>query len=415
MAKRKLKTEPHIELLVPERLTYWCELVGIPAGALMALQAMAAHVLADQALSAAFQKFHEKTAVRGEWNREWTPLPMDPEVVERCGEGASLYYLLAYLSALPSVWSRYERQGIGMDVFKATMLDFRFYIQDFYDLNGRWGFATFGWIWRHLAVELFRIGRLQYMLMPFPGGVRAFRRKTDAAGAGPNRSLVLLADPDMALRDDGYAWGAGRPNGSEVPPEDERAWRPSFEAAPDGWRGHPVSPQGWVERSPLWLSAEEWELVLEPGDTVLDLHIPRKDTLTAETCGASYAQALDFFGRVFPDRPPRALYCHTWIFTPQLVQFLPETSNLVNFQREFYLYPHAGTAAYLWSFVFGASQDFETAPRNTSLRRAVLDWLAGGGEIFDLPGLMFHLPDEWGTQPYFTIRCKPGEASAVSS
>jgi hypothetical protein len=55
----------------------------------------------------------------------------------------------------------------------------------------------------------------------------------------------------------------------------------------------------------------------------------------------------------------------------------------------------------LWGFVFGKKYpDRLTAPRDTSLRRAVLDWLDEGGEIFDLPGLMFHAPQAWGTQPY---------------
>jgi hypothetical protein len=30
----------------------------------------------------------------------------------------------------------------------------------------------------------------------------------------------------------------------------------------------------------------------------------------------------------------------------------------------------------------------------------VLDWLEAGGEIFDLPGVRFHPPEEWGSQPY---------------
>jgi len=34
------------------------------------------------------------------------------------------------------------------------------------------------------------------------------------------------------------------------------------------------------------------------------------------------------------------------------------------------------------------------------LQRGVLDWIDHGGEIFDLPGILFHSPEEWGTQPY---------------
>ena len=393
----------NIELLIPERLAHWSEIIDLPEGAQAALQGMAARVRDDADLMAAFSAFHEKTAIQGDWHREWSPLPMDPAVVARCGEDASLFYLLAYLSALPYTWEQYRRLDVGMDIFQATMLDFRYYIQDYHDGTGRWGYAMFGWIWRHVTAELFRLGRLQYMLIPFGGGVRAFRRvgASDAGHDGSLPSPLLLAAPEMPLREDGYAWGAGRPQGSDIPPEDETTWRPVFESTPEGWSGHPVSPQGQVRRAPVWLPAAEWELILEPGDTVLDLHIPRRDVFTVDECRASYAQALEFFARTFPDRPHKVLFCHTWIFTPQLQRFLPPMSNLVRFQREFYLYPNAGTAGYLWAFVFGGHPDPATAPRDTSLRRTVLDWLSGGGEIFDLAGLMFHGPAEWGTQPYW--------------
>ena len=403
MTTRHPRGNRNIELLIPERLAYWCELIDISDGARVALQAMAARVCTEPELNAAFEAFHEKTVLRGEWHREWSPLPVEPVVQKACGEHASLYYLLAYLSALPDAWAKYQQLGVRMEIFKATMRDLRFYMQDYFDLHGRWGYAKFDWIWRHLTVQLFRLGRLQYMLMPFEGGVRAFRHKGRPALRAPLPSLVLLADPDMPLRADGNAWGAGRPQGSEIPPENEETWRPFYESTDNGWNGHPVSPYGWVHEAAVRLSAAEWELVLQPGDTVLDLHIPRKDPLNAEVCGASYVQALEFFRRVFPDHSPKALYCHSWIFSPQLPQFLPPASNLINFEREFYKYPHPGTSGFLQTFVFGGSHDLESAPRDTSLRRAVLDWLAGGGEIFDLAGLMFHPPQEWGTQPYMRL------------
>ncbi len=394
----------NIEILIPERLAFWGELVDLPLAAIAALQAMAMLVRQDAVLSAAFEDFYEKTVLRGEWHREWSPVPIDPEVASRCGESVSLYQFLGYLSALPHTWEHYQRLGIELEVFKATMLDLRFYLQDYFDQHATWGYDRFGWIWRHLTVELFRLGRLQYMLMPFSGGVRALRRKPGATPEETPPSTVLLADPDLPLREDGYAWGAGRPKRSDIPPESESTWRPSFDAQPEGWRGHLVSPHGRVQREPTWLSVTDWELILDPGDTIIDMHIPRSDALNSDTCGSSYAQALKFFAKIFPDRPSKALYCHTWIFSPQLQEFLPQTSNLVKFQREFYLYPHPGTPGYLWSFVFGDHQAPAGAPRDTSLRRAVLDCLEGDGEIFDLPGLMFHAPDAWGTQPYMGLR-----------
>jgi hypothetical protein len=154
---------------------------------------------------------------------------------------------------------------------------------------------------------------------------------------------------------------------------------------------------------PVFLLADEWQMILKQGDTVLDLHIPRGKTLTADECRDSFRQAEAFFAHYFPDQPISASFCHTWFFTPQLQTLLPPTSSIVNFQREFYLYPNAGGPDFLWSFVFGEKyKDRATAPRDTSLRCAVLDWLKDGKEIFDLPGVRFHSAEDWGSQPYMT-------------
>ncbi|MFZ6030001.1 MAG: acyltransferase domain-containing protein [Chloroflexota bacterium] len=384
-----------IDILLPEQLKWWCTRLGFPQNAEAALQNMAASVRGDPQLRSIFGDFYTKTVQQGAWHREWSPLPVEPFVQERFTGRSSLFYLLAYLAALPHTWQRYQSLGIGEDVFDDTMLDFRFYMEDYFDLHGVWGYDHFQWIWRHLDCALFRLGRLQYMLIPFPGGVTAFRHRA-------NGRICLLADPAQALRADGCAYGAGKPEGDEMP-AGEDAWYPPFEARTDGWYGHPVAPDGHVLPHAANLLQAEWDLVLQRGDTVLDLHIPRKEPLNAQTCGASYARAQEFFRRVFPQRPFKALYCHTWMFTPQLQQFLPPESSLVRFQREFALYPHSGGPGFLWTFVFGERYpDRAAAPRDTSLRRAVLDWLDAGGEIFDLPGLMFHAPAAWGTQPYWS-------------
>jgi len=214
--------------------------------------------------------------------------------------------------------------------------------------------------------------------------------------------IVLLADPGQPLRADGHAFGAGKHSHDEEPLP-AQAWKPVYEASTAGWRGHLVTPYGCVRPQAVFLPRAEWELVLQEGDTVLDVHIPRKDPLTVETCSYSFRQALEFFPRIFPERPWKAVYCHTWFFTPQLQSFLPPESSIVKFQREFYLYPFPGSVGFLWSFVFGEKYpDPATAPRDTSLRCAVLDWIGQGKEIFDLPGVMFHAPEAWGSQPYMS-------------
>ena len=128
---------------------------------------------------------------------------------------------------------------------------------------------------------------------------------------------------------------------------------------------------------------------------------PRNDRFSMEDCQELLRQAFQFFARYYPERPFKACFCHTWFFSPQLQQIVPLESNIVRFQREFYLFPFAGKLGFLWFYVFGEGvKDRASAPDKTSMQRAVLNWIDNGGEIFDLPGVMFHGPDEWGTQPY---------------
>ncbi|HMN61277.1 MAG TPA: hypothetical protein PJ988_12975, partial [Anaerolinea sp.] len=201
---------------------------------------------------------------------------------------------------------------------------------------------------------------------------------------------------------DGCAKGAGKLRLEDPDPQpDGLSWQPVFEEDETGWTGHPISPYGWVERQPIRLPRADWALALQAGDTVLDLHIPRKDSFTVEDCRESMRQAYEFFPKQFPEQPFKASYCHTWFFTPQLQQLLPPESNVVRFQREFYLFPYPGGPGFLWAFVFGERyQNIADAPRDTSLRRAVLAWMEAGRELFDLPGLRFHSPEEWGSQVY---------------
>jgi hypothetical protein len=385
-----------IELLLPERIAAWNDLLELPAGAVQALQEMAVTVCADPLLLEIFTQFHTQTALEGKWHTDWSPLLMDERVKERFQARASLFYLLAYLAALPYTEKRYLELGVSREILKDTLRDVQFYTCDYHDLHGEWGYGVFSWIWLHLSCKLFRLGRLQFRHMPFPGGVTAFRGRADGR-------VLLLADPETPLRGDGNAWGSFKEEKNE-----DGSWKPAFEPLPHGWRGHPVSPYGFALPQPVDLSSQEWELILQMDDPVLDIHIPRRDPLNRETCSASLQQAAEFFPQVFGVQA-KAFWCHTWFFTPQLQKLLSPESTIVQFQREFYLYPNAGGLDFLWSFAFGERYpERATAPRDTSLRRAVLDWLEAGGEIFDLPGVRFHPPGEWGSQPYMTEWDKKG-------
>ena len=378
-----------IEMLQENRLRAWCDRLQMPEGATEALAGVATQIVKDEELHRKFCAFYEQTTLNGHWQRDWNDLPTDPGVSQKLGEQSNLFYLLGYMAALPSAEREYRRLGIGLDVFHDTMRDITLWMNHAYDLHGTWRFNQFSWIWRHVDCKLFRLGRLQFMLADFPGKVTAFKNR--ATGG-----FLLLGDPTTPLRPDGYAEGAGGSRSGEEP------WHAVFEELPAGWRGNRVTPQGYTLTEQSFLLRSEWERVLQHGDTILDLHIPRGIKLTADECRDSFEKAYRFFPTFWPDRPFKGIYCHTWFFTPQLQKILPADSNIVRFQREFYLYPFVGGPAFLWSFVFGEKfPDAATAPHDTALRAAVLDWINQGGELFDMPGVMLHKPEQWGTQPYY--------------
>src|SRR3989304_2382898 len=93
-----------IELLNSERLVDWGGRLKFPSGAVDALQAVSRLVRSDEVLCSIFTEFHGRTALRGEWHREWSDLPFDARVQARLGEAGinqpSLFYLLAYMAAL---------------------------------------------------------------------------------------------------------------------------------------------------------------------------------------------------------------------------------------------------------------------------------------------------------------------------
>ena len=107
-------------------------------------------------------------------------------------------------------------------------------------------------------------------------------------------------------------------------------------------------------------------------------------------CGEALRQARAFFPRYFPELPPaRAFVCCTWLFDTQYEKLLPAESNIVRFQREFYCYPVKSDDDDPFFRVFGGKPaDLRTAPRDSTLRRAMLDHTLAGNAFRIAGGFM---------------------------
>jgi hypothetical protein len=126
------------------------------------------------------------------------------------------------------------------------------------------------------------------------------------------------------------------------------------------------------------------------GTTYLDLHIPDfKGPLTPGACDRSIDAAHAFFATHFPDDSDPVAGCNSWLLDRQLAAVLPAGSHIVAFQRRFrdgYPVVEPTDDAPL-EFVFDdPSLPLDKQPRDTTLRRAILDHLAAGGHWYERTG-----------------------------
>jgi hypothetical protein len=132
-------------------------------------------------------------------------------------------------------------------------------------------------------------------------------------------------------------------------------------------------------RTSAWLLAEgaDWS----PGELAVNLHIPESGPLDPRAVRESVRAGRTVLRKKFPEHRLRERYCISWLLDPQLLEYLPEGSNIVAFQRMFRIGPakdEDGDAS-VRKFVFGNTPGpVEALPQGSSLERAaVAHWKAG--------------------------------------
>lgn len=347
-------------------------------------------ISSDPELLSYYDRYYREEILTGKWEGVWDIENPAPLVENAFQKQYTLFYLLCYLKKIEETKNRYQELGIPKEVYTDTLSDIGVWLENWKERYGYYCFRNLGWIWRHLDARLFRIGRLQYQLSVYGGDIVAFRnRKTGL--------IIAFSTQEMAVNSSGDLLGSGG-----CP--DDSVW---FTAKPvcinDTFvHGYAITPYGKVGSKPVSLPLSEWEKVFGAGEKVLQLHIPRSGEFTPDNCRDSYRRALDFYKQYFQEMSIRGLICHTWIFTPQLQEMLAPDSNLVRFQREFYLLPNAGSYQFMWNFVFHETITKDNAPRKTSLQRLLLKYLEEGRPLFDLKGMLLHGPESWGSQMYMS-------------
>jgi len=376
--------------LKPEEFLVSCDYGGLPPEAQALVAETARRVRESRELSLLAWHCQRLVFERGkeypqQSQRQW------PMLTSALGDLSPLFYTLVALTAVPRIRAFHESRGIPDKVVRATCYGVRHNADLFRKYNdGRWGseLRSLYWLRNHAWGDLYEVGRFQYMVKPFrPGQIVCRNRQTG--------ETLALAEDGVQFRPDGFR----TPSAPIATVTD--GWTARLIEDKTGFTGTPISPYGRALRQEVHLPVGEWQCVMRPGDLILEMHIPAGGGMTLEASRASMQEALEFFPRHFPGKPFRGFACTSWIFSPNLEEFLPPESNLVRLLKEVYVYPVPSSPRCGLVFVFNQEGiDLATAPRDTSLRRAIVEQFERGGEmrcggVFVLTEDFGHFGEQW--------------------
>ncbi len=301
-----------------------------------------------------------------------------PSLEKRLGEHAGAFYMLLALEWPTRLAAIHRQRGYPPEVTVETIRQiaaFAFNHQRRYGYPGIFA-SQFPWLATYLRDPYVRLGRLEFQLNPYGGGVNVWRRERDGAV--------------LALAEDGVRVNAEGLRQAQNDPAD--GWCTSYAEEEAAVAGNPIDPAGYILPGTIRLSRSEWQPYLRRGDMVLNLHIPAGGGMTWEACVESFQRANVFFPQYHPEQPFNALVVWTWFMDPRLARLLPATANPLRLQRACYLYPTAPDAGGLWFVFLQPTENPALLPRDTSLRRALGAFLDAGGTWHG--GGMFLLPED---------------------
>ena len=354
------------DFLAEDRIAAAAEVVGLPREARMAAVKAAARMREDAEKLLLARRLYEGLFLIPDVGlseiRAWPTHPTEP-----------LGYGVLYLSRLEQATRAHASRGVPDEVSADTFRDLHLWIDHHHRATGGWGLSEAWWLRLHFTNRLFHLGRLQFERTTYRYPFRLLLR-------ADGREVVVVAEGGLAIREDGQFADADGVAAA-------RPWTTDLVETADGLSAHPLNARGAVLPEPRELDWDEWREVLRPGNVVVGVHIPeggpapRWGPLDPVGVADSFESAAEFFRRCFAEDGARAFACSTWLLDPQLTDYLPDSSNIVAFQRSFLLHPLPGASGdQTLERVVGSGEG------ETSLQRAIRDhldrgrhWRSGGG------------------------------------
>ncbi len=138
------------------------------------------------------------------------------------------------------------------------------------------------------------------------------------------------------------------------------------------------------------------EVLIQPGDICINIHIDRHGRLEPDMVDKSLALAKKNIKKYFPNTQKLIYRCHSWLLSLQMELFLTKDRHIMYFQSLFLLLPphEEDTGDDFFRFLFNTQKsnlDFsiDALPEDTSLRKNVKKHLLEGNSVQEGRGLIF--------------------------
>lgn len=125
-----------------------------------------------------------------------------------------------------------------------------------------------------------------------------------------------------------------------------------------------------------------------PGDSVLEVHIREGQPLDPQACDHSVSLAREFFPRYFPEHDFRCFLCDSWLLDPDLKNFSPTGSNILQFQSRFQIiqrFPSDSRLKYIFRWD-ARRHNLEQFPAISSFADRIKRHVLAGGVLEDAIG-----------------------------
>lgn len=240
--------------------------------------------------------------------------------------------------------------------------------------------GTIHWGWFQLAVE----AKLHYTsLLTLELDRKFIPRATVFQNA--DGEIAVAAHSEVFHRD-GYILGTA---GYE---DEEGSFEPTLTETDDAWIAYLYDDRGFVKNETTVLKKNEWNIVLKPGDPVIDLHIPSGKPLKEELVDASFEEIREFLATYYPDKEYKGFIITSWLLSPLVFDMLEGRGNISKFGNRFVKITKKDKGTSVMSFVFLQKDvnnvDYASLPENTSLERALKAHYLEGKRIYDTFGFL---------------------------